>query len=355
VLWGELDAATQALGLATTGGMVSHTGVAGLTLGGGIGWLMRRHGVTVDNLLGAEVVTVDGEHLDVNASEHPELFWGLRGGGLGVVTSFTYRLHPVGPEVLAGHVVWSLEDAPELLRAYRELVASAPPEVATVVTLRHAPMAPHLPPGLHRRPVCLVGMLALAEPEAAARLLAPFRAIGRPLLDLVTHRPYANLQSMIEPTVPHGWHYYWKAAGLRALDDTLIDAMVDHSARALSPRSFAVLFHLGGAVAEVDPGATAHSRGHVAHELIINAAWLPNDPIADAETAWAKAFLADLEPQHAGAYLNFLDHDDRDRATSVFDPDTHHRLAQLRQRFDPDGVLAPDSWKAPPPAPPPKD
>jgi FAD/FMN-containing dehydrogenase len=198
-------------------------------------------------------------------------------------------------------------------------------------------------------------MLALAEPEAAARLLAPFRAIGRPLLDLVTHRPYANLQSMIEPTVPHGWHYYWKAAGLRALDDTLIDAMVDHSARALSPRSFAVLFHLGGAVAEVDPGATAHSRGHVAHELIINAAWLPNDPIADAETAWAKAFLADLEPQHAGAYLNFLDHDDRDRATSVFDPDTHHRLAQLRQRFDPDGVLAPDSWKAPPPAPPPKD
>jgi FAD/FMN-containing dehydrogenase len=355
VLWGELDAATQALGLATTGGMVSHTGVAGLTLGGGIGWLMRRHGVTVDNLLGAEVVTVDGEHLDVNASEHPELFWGLRGGGLGVVTSFTYRLHPVGPEVLAGHVVWSLEDAPELLRAYRELVASAPPEVATVVTLRHAPMAPHLPPGLHRRPVCLVEMLALAEPEAAARLLAPFRAIGRPLLDLVTHRPYANLQSMIEPTVPHGWHYYWKAAGLRALDDTLIDAMVDHSARALSPRSFAVLFHLGGAVAEVDPGATAHSRGHVAHELIINAAWLPNDPIADAETAWAKAFLADLEPQHAGAYLNFLDHDDRDRATSVFDPDTHHRLAQLRQRFDPDGVLAPDSWKAPPPAPPPKD
>lgn len=343
VLWGELDAATQALGLATTGGIVSHTGISGLTLGGGIGWLMRRHGLAVDNLLATEVVTAEGGTLTASVTEEPELFWGLRGGGpgLGVVTSFTFRLHPIEREVLAGPVVWALEDAPEILAAYREFVASAPREVATIVTLRRVPDDPHLPVELHGRPVCLVGMLALAPPGTAERLLAPLRGFGRPLLDRVRYRPYTNLQSSIDATVPHGWHYYWKATGVPTLTDGAIDALVDHLPRARSRRSFAVMFHLGGQVGDVDPPSTAYTRRHLEHELVVNAVWLPDEPLGDDETAWARGYLDALAPHGEGAYLNFLDRDDRARAPDAFDPDAFQRLTDLRRRFDPEGVLAP--------------
>ncbi len=352
VLWGELDAATQAFGLATTGGTVSHTGVAGLTLGGGIGWLMRRHGLTVDNLLAAEVVTADGTHLKTSERDHPELFWGLRGGGggLGVVTSFTYRLHPVGPEVLAGPVIWALEDAREVLRAYREFVVAAPPEVSTIVTLRRAPRSPFLPGDLYRRPVCIVGMLALADPDQAERLLAPMRTFGRPLFDLVKRRRYTDLQSMIDATVPHGWHYYWKSAGLRHLADAVIDTMVDHAGRAHSPWSYTTMFHLGGTIEEVDLDATAYSRRDVRHELNVNAVWLPHEAIGDSEAAWARALSADLSRHQAGVYLNFLDRDDLDRTASAFAPAAYERLVELQREFDPDQVFQPQRTLQPAPA-----
>lgn len=342
-LWGELDAVTQAFGLATTGGVVSHTGVSGLTLGGGIGWLMRRYGLAVDNLLGAELVTAAGERLTADDRHHPELFWGLRGGGggLGVATSFTYRLHPVGPEVLAGPVLWALEDAPEVLRYYREFCAAAPREVATIVMLRQAPPAPFLPVELHRRPVCQVAMLALASPAEAERLLAPMRTFGRPLLDLVKHRPYTDLQSMVDPTVPHGWHYYWKSTGLRDLDDTVVDTLVGRAAGARSPWSYTVMFQIGGAVAEADPDKTAYSRRDVAYELNINGVWLPDQPVGEAETAWAREFLAALAPHHSGVYLNFLDRDDHDREGDAFAAAAQERLADLRRRYDPDQLLRP--------------
>ncbi|MFW6034250.1 MAG: FAD-binding protein [bacterium] len=341
VLWGELDAATQAFGLATTGGVVSHTGISGLTLGGGIGWLMRRYGLAVDNLLAADIVTTDGNTVTASEHDHADLFWGLRGGGggLGVVTSFTYRLHPVGPEVLAGPVLWPLEDAPEVLRAYREFVAAAPRDAASIVTLRRAPATPFLPVELHGRPVCQVGMLALGEPAGAERLLSTMRAVGRPLIDLVRYRPYANLQSMADATVPHGWHYYWKSTGLRELTDTVIDTMVDHAGRARSPRSYAILFHLGGAVADVDAGATAYTRRDVTHELNINAVWLPHETIGAAETAWARNFAAAAAPADAGAYLNFLDRDDHDRVAAAFHPTAYNRLTDLQRHYDPNQLL----------------
>ncbi|KUL44149.1 FAD-linked oxidase [Streptomyces regalis] len=342
-LWGELDAATQAFGLAVTGGVVSHTGLSGLTLGGGLGWLMRRHGLTVDNLTRAELITADGRLLTADEHEEPELFWGLRGGGsgLGAVTSFTYRLHPVGPEVLAGPVLWPLEDAPAVLRRYRDHVASAPPEVATVVTLRRAPAAPFLPVELHRRPVCMITMLALAEGDAAERLLAPLRSIGRPLLDLVRRRPYAGLQSMTDAVVPAGWHYYWKSTGLRELSDPVIDTMTDHAARARSSRSYAILFHLGGAVAEADPAATAFAHRAVPHHLNVNAVWLPRqqESLGAPERAWARDFVAALAPYGEGVYVNFLDRDDRSRLPEAYGDRTHARLAELRRRLDPDGVF----------------
>lgn len=341
VLWGELDAATQAFGLATTGGIVSHTGISGLTLGGGIGWLMRRYGLTVDNLIRTELVTADGSRLEASEQEHLDLFWGLRGGGagLGVVTSFTYRLHPVGPEVLAGPVVWPLDDAPEVLRAYREFAAAAPPEVASIVTLRQAPRAAFLPGDVQGRPVCMVTLLALGEHGSAERLLAPMRSFGRPLVDLVRHRPYTNLQSMLDGTVPHGWHYYWKSAGLQSLDEPVITTMVEHAGRAQSPWSYAVLFQLGGAVAAVEPGATAYTRREIAFELNVNAVWLPHQSIGDAERAWARAFIGALEPYRAGAYLGFLDQDDLERVPSAFRTDAYSRLVELQHRYDPDGVF----------------
>ncbi len=294
--WGELDGASQAFGLATPGGLVSHVGLSGHTLGGGIGWLARRYGATIDNLLSAEVVTADGELRMAGTDEHADLFWGLRGGGggLGVVTSFTYRLHRVAPEVLAGPVLWALDDGPTVLRAYREFVAAAAPVVASTATLRRAPPSHLLTLDLHGRPVCIVTLLALGDPGTAERLLEPMRTFGSPLLDLVKHRPYTGLQSMLDGTVPPGWHYYWKSAGLPRLDDSVIDTMVDHAARSRSLWSFAQLVHLGGAVADAEPGATAYSRRDVAHELLISAAWLPQQPLADAETAWARAFAADL-------------------------------------------------------------
>lgn len=341
VLWGELDAATRAFGLATTGGIVSHTGVSGLTLGGGIGWLMRRYGLTVDNLLAAELITAEGDQLTVSENDHPDLFWGLRGGGggLGIVTSFTFRLHPVGSEVLGGPVLWELDDAPTVLRAYRDFLATAPPEVNTIVTLRQAPAAPFLPVELHGRPVCMITMLALDDATRTGRLLAPLRTLGRPLIDLVKHRPYADLQCMVDGTVPAGWHYYWKSTGLRELSEPVIDTMVDQAARAESPRSYALMFQLGGAVADVDPDATAYSHRDVTHHVNVTAAWLPHESVGSTETAWARSFLGALEPHRAGAYLNFLDRDDSDRAPAAFRPGAYRKLAGLRQQYDTSGVF----------------
>lgn len=352
VLWGELDAVTQAFGLATTGGVVSHTGIGGLTLGGGIGWLMRRFGLTIDNLLTADVVTADGTAITASADEHPDLFWGLRGGGgnLGVVTSFTYRLHPVGPRVLAGPVLWPLEDAPAVLRFYREFVATAAHEVATVVTLRRAPPLPVVPVELHGRPVCMVTMCYVGDPAAGAQVLAPLRAFGRPLLDLVDHRSYTDLQSLVDATVPHGWHYYWKSANLGDLDDRVVEVMVEHAAQIRSPRSYAVLFHLGGAVAEVDSDATAYTHRDAAYNLNINAAWLPDEPNGADEISWAQDFAAAVAPHRTGMYVNFLDHDDQDRGRAAYGARAYDRLAALRDEYDPDRVFSPTTSVVPPPS-----
>ncbi len=341
LLWGELDAATQAFGLATTGGVVSHTGIAGLTLGGGIGWLMRRHGLTIDNLLSAEVVLADGTIVTANEEENADLFWALRGGGggLGIVISFTYRLHPVGPEVLAGPVFWALDDAPDVLRFYRDFAAEAPREVNTVVMLRKAPPLTFLPVELRERPVCMISMLALGAIEDAERALAPMRRFGRPLLDLVNPRAYTGLQSMVDATVPRGWHYYWKSTEIGGLEDPLIDALVDHSAEIASPWSYSVLFQLGGAVADVDEDATAYSNRGAAHNLNINGVWLPHQPIADQETAWTRRTFDAVEPYQTGVYSNFLDRDEPERARAAYGDRTFERLMALKAQFDPDGVF----------------
>jgi FAD/FMN-containing dehydrogenase/DNA-binding HxlR family transcriptional regulator len=339
--WGEFDAATQAFGLATTGGQMSETGIAGLTLGGGLGWLMRRHGLSVDNLLSADVVLADGRTVTAAEHEHADLFWALRGGGgsFGIVTSFTYRLHVVGPEVLAGLVIWALEDAPEVLRFYREFADGAPRDVNTIVALRKAPPLPFLPVELHERPVCVVALLHLGDGEEAERALAPMRTFGRPLLDMVAPRPYTALQSIVDAGVPHGWHYYWKSAEIGPLEDAVIDTLVEHTSGIASPWSYTIMFQLGGAVADVDEYATAYSNRRAAHNVNINGVWLPHQPIRDQETEWTRGFFADLEPHQTGVYLNFLDRDDQDRVAAAFGEDTYRRLRTIKALYDPDNIF----------------
>ena len=343
-LWGDVDHETQARGLATTGGIVSHTGVGGVSLGGGIGWLMRKHGLTVDNLMEAEVVTAEGDIARASADDHPDLFWALRGGGgnFGVVSSFRFALHPLGPTVMAGPVFWAAEDTPEVLRFYRDFVADAPDELGTVVRLGTIPPLPVVGDELRFRPAVAVASCYAGPVEAGARAVRPLRRFGAPLVDLVGPTSYVDHQRGIDDTVPHGWHYYWKATSLTGLSDAVIDIVAEHAYDATSPRSYAAIFHMGGAVARAPRDATAFPGRDAGHNVVIDAAWLPeqDDTVAAAETAWARAFLDALEPHRAGVYVNFLDADDgASRVREAYGDANHRRLVEVKARYDPDNVF----------------
>jgi FAD/FMN-containing dehydrogenase len=317
VLWGELDRKTQVFGLATTGGVVTHTGIAGLTLGGGIGWLMRKHGATVDNLLSAEVVTAEGDVVTANAREHPDLFWAIRGGGgnFGIVTSFEYGLHAVGPLVLAGPIVHSLDHAPELLCFYRDFIADAPDELTTIFNLRRTPSLPLLPPELHGRPVAMVVACyagTLGEGEAALR---PLRAFGSALFDAIQPQPYTRLQAMFDATVPHGWHYYWKSAELPPLSDGAIETLVGED-------------------------ETAFSQRDATHNVNINGVWTEDDEEPERHVEWTRRFHAALEPfARDRVYVNFLGDEGAERVRSAYGEEKYERLTALKEKWDPSNFL----------------
>jgi FAD/FMN-containing dehydrogenase len=343
-LWGDVDHETQAHGLATTGGIVSHTGVAGLTLGAGIGFLMRKHGLTIDNLLAAEVVTADGSIVQASADEHPDLFWALRGGGgnFGVVTTFRFALHPVGPIVMAGPVFWAADDTTDVLRFYRDFAAEAPDELGSVVRLGTVPPLPVIPEELHWRPAIAVACCYVGAIEDGERAVRTLRQFGTPLVDLLSPTPYAAFQGALDDTVLHGWHYYWKATNLASLSDDAIAVIAEHAYTAGSPRSYSAMFHMGGAVARVPHGATAYTGRDVAHNIIIDAAWLPDESGKHAapETAWARRFLKALQPHRAdGVYVNFLDSDEDGRVREAYGDHTYQRLAQTKAKHDPDNVF----------------
>jgi FAD/FMN-containing dehydrogenase len=343
-LWGDVDHETQTYGLATTGGIVGHTGVGGLTLGGGIGWLMRKHGLTVDNLVEAEVVTAEGDIIRASAHEHPDLFWALRGGGgnFGVVTGFRFALHPLGPIVTAGPVFWAADDTTDVLRFYRDFVADAPDELGTVIRLGTVPPLPVISDKLHFRPAIAVGCCYAGPTDDGELAIRALREFGTPLVDLVRPTRYVDHQSGLDDTMPHGWHYYWKAANLTGLSDEVIDVVADHAYSGRSPRSYAAMFHFGGAVARVPRDATAYPARDVAHNIIIDAAWLPgqDDEVGTLETGWAKAFLRALQPHRAGVYVNFLDgDDDTSRVREAYGDDTYQRLSKIKARYDPDNVF----------------
>ena len=341
-LWGDVDAATQAHGLATVGGIVGHTGIGGLTLGGGIGWLVRRHGLSADNLLSATVVTSEGDVVEASGDRNPDLLWGLRGGGgnFGIVVEFEYRLHPVA-SLLCGPVLWPLEDAGEVLRRYSDWCATAPPEAMTIVALRKAPALALIPEPIHGRLVCQIGMAFAGEPATGERVLAPLRSFGSPLADLVGVRPYAALQTMFDATVPHGWHYYWRSTDLGSLEDPAIAALVEHTARIGSPRTYSLLFQLGGAIADIAEDATAYSHRHARFNLNINGVWTPEQASerADPETAWTRAFFDAMNPYQAGVYVNFLDDEGPARVRQAYGEEKFRRLVELKDRYDPHNVF----------------
>ncbi len=341
-LWGDVDHETQAHGLATTGGIVSHTGVAGLTLGGGVGWLMRKYGLTVDNLLAADIVTAAGERLRVSENEHPDLFWALRGGGgnFGVVTAFEFRLHSVGPTVLAGPILWDATDAQNVLRFYRDFVRDAPHELGTVVRFGTAPPLPDIPKDLHWRPVVMVGTCYTGAIEHGKQVLRPLRAFQTPLLDLVGPTPYAEFQRAIDSTVVHGWNYYWKSTHLPELRDDLIDVIVDHAFSFTSPRSYVALFHLKGAVSRVAAGATAFGNRLASHAITLDGVWRPGDNFGVADTAWSREFFAALGRFREGVYVNFLGGDeDPARVREAYGDSVYDRLADVKSTYDPDNVF----------------
>jgi FAD/FMN-containing dehydrogenase len=341
LLWGELDQATQRFGLATTGGIVTHTGVAGLTLGGGIGWLMRKHGLTCDNLLAVELVTADGRQLRADRRDQPELFWGVRGGGgnFGVVTAFQFRLHQVGPQVLAGPVLYPAEQAGQVLRGYRDWAADTPDEVSTVVNLRLAPPLPIIPERLHGRPVVtIVCCYAGADAATGERLLAPVRRLAPPLLDLVTVKPYPAHQATFDATVPHGLHYYWRSHYLDDLGDRAIDTMVDHAWDHGSPWSYTILFQLGGAVRRLSDEATAFSGRDAGYALNINAVATDGNSYPE-QAAWARRMWEAMRPHGNGVYVNFLDREGNDRVRAAYGQAKYHRLVTLKQLWDPDNLF----------------
>jgi hypothetical protein len=342
VLWGELDRATQAFGLATTGGVVTHTGIAGLTLGGGIGWLMRKYGATVDNLLLARLVAADGQVVTASANENADLFWGIRGGGgnFGIVTAFEYQLHPVGPQVVAGPMFYPLDDAPEILRVYRDFVADAPDELTTIFNLRRAPPLPYLPPEVHGRPIVMIGVCYAGPVEDGQALLQPLRAFGSPLVDAIGATPYTTLQALFDPVVPHGQHYYWKSAELPVLTDEAIEVLVEHAALQTSPLSFCIGFQLGGAMSRIAEGETAFSQRDVGYDVNITAVWTADEPKPERHIEWARGFHDALHPlARARVYVNFLGDEGSDRVRAAYGEANFDRLVALKEAWDAANVL----------------
>jgi len=341
-LWGDVDHETQRHGLATTGGIVSHTGVAGLTLGGGVGWLMRKHGLTVDNLLAVDVVTADGELLRASEDEHPDLFWALRGGGgnFGVVTSFEFRLHSVGPTVVAGPIFWDASDARDVLRCYRDFIRSAPDALGTVVRFGTAPPLAAIPEDLHWRPVLMVGTCYAGPIADGERELRPLRTSRTPILDLVGPTPYVGFQSALDSTVVHGWSYYWKSTYLPELRDDLIDVLAEHAFSCSSPRSYVAMFHLNGAVSRVADGVTAFGNRQASHAITLDAVWRPGEDFGERDTAWTREFFAALGRFREGVYVNFLGGDeDLGRVREAYGDSVYDRLVDVKTTYDPDNIF----------------
>jgi FAD/FMN-containing dehydrogenase len=338
----DVDRETQLHGLAAVLGFVSATGIAGLTVGGGFGYLSRRHGWTCDTLVSMEVVTADAAVLRVSADENEDLFWALRGGSgnFGIVTSFEYRLFPVGPEILGGAIAWRGEDTRMVLDAYRAFSAAAPRELTSVAVLRIAPPAPWLPKEVHGKPIAAIFVCHSGKAGEGEEALAALRKLGNPVADIIARRPYTQMQSLLDATQPKGRRYYWKSHYLPRIGPEMIQLAVDHAGRIASPHSAILLFQIQGALGELPAGHSPAGNRDAAYVLNIAGAWeKPDDDVVNVK--WAReCFEATRSCSTGGAYINFLTEDEgADRIEAAYGRSTLDRLAALKRKFDPDDLF----------------
>ena len=339
-LIGEVDEATQPHGLAVPAGIVSHTGVAGLTLGGGIGWVMRKHGLTIDQLVGADMVTADGDLVHCDVDENADLFWGLRGGGgnFGVVTDFRFRLVPLGPQVMAGAVFWPAEEAEEVLRFYREWVGDCPDELMTIVVQRLAPPLPAVPADLVGKPVIAVAVCFAGGVEDGERVLRPLRGFGSPVLDLLRPKPFTEHQRMFDPSFRHGCWYYVRSCDVAALTDEVIEVMAEQGRNISSPVTSVALWQMGGAVARVGDDDTAFNGRHAGFTFNINGNTETADGF-DEQREWARSYWSALEPFHQSVYVNFLMEEGEARVRQAYGERKFDRLKEVKRAYDPTNVF----------------
>jgi FAD/FMN-containing dehydrogenase len=336
----DLDAATQAYGLATPVGINSTTGLAGLTLGGGFGWLSRKYGMTIDNLESAEVVTAAGQVVRASAAEHPDLFWALRGGGgnFGVVTRFEFRLHAVGPDVLSGLIVYPLDQAGPVLRQYRDFAATAPDELSCWALMRQAPPLPFLPEEVHGRGIVALALLYAGDPRRGEPLIEPLRKFGVPVGEHVGVQPYVAWQQAFDPLLAAGARNYWKSHNFSTLSDKLFDVAIDYIGRQPSPQCEIFFGALGGASTRPSPDSTAYPHRDAEFVMNVHARW---DSPGDDERCigWARNFFNASAPfANGGVYVNFMTADEGDRLRAAYGPN-YDRLASVKRAYDPDNLF----------------
>jgi hypothetical protein len=337
----EFDREAQAFGLATPLGINSTTGVAGITLGGGFGWISRKHGLSVDNLLSADLVTADGAYVRASEKDHADLFWAVRGGGgnFAVATSFEFRLHPVGPEVLSGLIVHPFAQARELLEGYRRFVASVPDEVTAWVVLRKAPPLPFLPAEVHGKEVLVFAVCAVGDMRKAEQAVAPLRALGQPIADVVGPHPFAGWQAAFDPLLTPGARNYWKSHDFKTIDDGFIQVLIDAVGRLPTPECEIFVGHLGGAINRIPVDATAYPHRDVEFVMNLHTRW--RDPAQDqACIAWTRQVFDAAAPfATGGVYVNFMPADEAQRVQKGAYGANYPRLAQLKAKYDPTNLF----------------
>jgi FAD/FMN-containing dehydrogenase len=336
----DLDQETQAFGLATPTGINSTTGIAGLTLGGGMGWMSRKHGLTVDNLLEVDLVTAEGERVKASAEENPDLFWAVRGGGgnFGIVTSFLFRLHRHGPQVLSGLLVHPFADAPEVLRAWRDFCADAPDELTAWAVMRKAPPLPFLPPAVHGTEVLILAVHYTGDLQAGEEAVDALRAVGAPIADVIGPHDYGAWQQAFDPLLTPGARNYWKSHNFEALSDEVLDILVDQAGRLPDPGCEVFLAQMGGAFSRTADDATAYVGRGAGYVMNVHGRW--EDPDRDeAVIRWAREVFAVLEPHAMGtAYVNFMPDDEADRVRRAYGVN-YDRLARVKADWDPENVF----------------
>ena len=339
---GNADTETQKYGKVIPSGIVTGTGLAGLTLGGGFGWLSRKWGLTCDNLISTEVITAEGEIIKVSDKENPDLFWGLKGGGgnFGIVTSFEFNLRELGPEITGGLILYKLEDTAKVLSFYNEYISSAPREVTTVLVYRYCPPAPFVKEEFHGKPIFAVGALYAGKADKGLEILKPIKQFGSPIGDMIVPKPFVTHQAMLDAGQPKGACYYWKSEYLKEVPQSLSEKFVEQTINTSSTASIIAAFQLGGAITDIGEDATAYSFRDAEHVININTQW-QNNSESEKHIAWARKTQQLTAPYSMGSgYINFASADEtQERVAATYGLRKYEKLVALKRKYDPDNFF----------------